>query len=341
MPSLSGRGLVPCLFHMQGRPMRLQILVNRYNEPEAIVDRFLRSVAMQTGFGDFEVVIGDDGSDTPIPEDVVARHPFARVIEYPHRGVSATRNALFDQSTADWLMFCDIDDSFVTPHGLSTIASVMSSDCDVFASAFVSERPAIGNLTLSHDVYFLHGKAFRRGYLIENGIRWADEMVTTGDEVFLWQAMYLTDRIAYCDEPFYAWRYNPKSVCRCETDHFEKSYHKSLRSYELLIDTLLDRGVTWLAERHAVAMAYDAYCMMNRDRWLKLVGSDFTDEAESRFVRMVGKYSSLILGADRRTRDAVWKEKRMNYAGECPESTDGFVDWFWSVARRVSERMPS
>lgn len=323
--------------------MSLQILVNRYNEPEYIVARFLESIAMQIQACDFEVVIGDDGSDVPLSASITEWYPFTRIIEYPHRGVCATRNALLDQSTADYLMFCDIDDTFTSTIGLNAVSNAMATKCDVFTSTFLIEsRDKDGNfrdfVRMHEDVYFIHGKAFRREYLIENGIRWADEMVTNGDEVFLWQAMYMTPNIVYSREPFYAWRWNPNSVCRSEQDHFEKSYTKSLRSYELLIDTLLDRGVNWLALLHAVSMVYDAYCMMNRRRWLELAGSDFVNEAEDRLVHLVGKYSQLFSLADEKVCERAWDTKKRNYILESPESPKGLLDWYGGVADRVRAR---
>ncbi len=101
--------------------MKLQILVPQYDETDEVVKPLLDSLAIQQNvdFNEFGVIICNDGSETFLTEDFLNSYPFK--IEYykePHRGVSGTRNACLDYSTADYVMFCDADDMFYNACGL-------------------------------------------------------------------------------------------------------------------------------------------------------------------------------------------------------------------------------
>jgi glycosyltransferase involved in cell wall biosynthesis len=101
--------------------MKLQILVPQYEETDEIVKPLLDSIAIQQNidFNDIGVIIVNDGSDVHLSDDFLQSYPFK--VEYylnEHLGVSATRQAAFDKSTADNVMFCDADDMFCNVCGL-------------------------------------------------------------------------------------------------------------------------------------------------------------------------------------------------------------------------------
>ena len=93
---------------------KLDILIPRYDEEFEVVKPMLDSLAIQQSieFKDLKVIIMNDGEERwlDIPKE---NYPF-EIEQYAikHGGVSATRNALLDKSTADYIMFCDADDMF-------------------------------------------------------------------------------------------------------------------------------------------------------------------------------------------------------------------------------------
>ena len=104
--------------------MKLQVLIPQYKETDEVVSTLLDSLKIQQNvdFNEFGVVICNDGSDVFLNESLFDNYPFK--IEYykePHRGVSGTRNACLDHSVADYVMFCDADDMFVSACGLYII----------------------------------------------------------------------------------------------------------------------------------------------------------------------------------------------------------------------------
>jgi len=274
--------------------MTLQLLIAHYHEPEDMVAQLLDSIAAQQGAETPDVLICNDGTDVPLSDDFLARYPFASYMERPHSGVSATRNALLEASTGDYLMFLDSDDLFFSLIGLHVIDRWIAKDFDVMISDFIEEHwehgRLVGYIPRKNDPFFLHGKVFRRQYLIDNGIRWDDSLTTSGDNYFLWQALSLTDRIAYCPEPFYMWKYNPGSVCRGEDDHFLKDYPKHLRTYVLLCDRFTVMGRRDLATTFATMMAYESYVGMHSSGWNQW---PYKDEAMGILREGLARYGDL------------------------------------------------
>ena len=225
--------------------MEIQILVNHYREDVQIVRRFLSSLARQRGV-EFEVLLCSDGGEVQLTREAISGFPFPISYAYAtHSGVCHTRNRLLDRSSAEYVMFCDVDDEFTDPNGLKTILDAASkANADVAASPFSVEQNTNDIITLARmtrDVLHVHGKLFRRAYLVENSIRFPDEMETSGDMMFLWLAFALTDKILWIDKNFYTWKWNADSVTRKEPHHHIRTYERTLRCYTILAENLKKR----------------------------------------------------------------------------------------------------
>ena len=92
--------------------MKLQILVPQYKETDEVIKPLLDSIAIQQNvpFDEIGVIICNDGSDVFLSNELLSSYPFCiKYYKELHRGVSATRNACLDYSSADYVMFCDAD----------------------------------------------------------------------------------------------------------------------------------------------------------------------------------------------------------------------------------------
>lgn len=254
--------------------MRLQILVNHYSEPEDVVARFLSSLAAQENvpWEDVEVLIASDGTEL----DARFLASFGIPILYwprEHEGVCRTRNFLMDEAYADYLMFADIDDSFHSTLGFCKVLKAIEDvGTDVIAAPYDVEEIRGGGATYrveKHDTVHVFGKAFRRGYLLENGIRFPDEMLFSGDMYFLWQAFNLGGSIAWTKESYYVWRHQKGSVTRRNHWHRVWTYRVVLLCYELLYENLVGRGRDDLRERLVAALFAMAYVQSHDERFTK------------------------------------------------------------------------
>lgn len=300
-------------------------------EPEETLGRLLGSIESQVGvLADVSTVVFGDGG-MRLSDGFISKHPGVTYEYRTHSGVSATRNALLDASDAEYVMFLDADDVFFSMLGLHAITRAMPNGFDVFASDFVEETQN-GYALRKNDQYLLHGKCFRRGYLEDNHIRWDERLITSGDNYFLWQAISLTDRIAYCGTPFYMWCWNKNSVCRSEDGHFVRSYPLAVTSYRLLVENFLSRGRIDLARRFMAMMVYDAWFMTHTVGWEALSGEPCVKESLRLLVEAHREHGDMMHDMPPAEKDAAYRDRQCSYRWDGPRGgMEGAENWIASL----------
>jgi len=91
----------------------------------AFVVRALRSVAAQT-YGDYEIIVVDDGSADDTESSVRATGIRARYLRQVHTGVSAARNRGVAAADGEWIAFLDSDDVWLPEKLARQMAFVQS-----------------------------------------------------------------------------------------------------------------------------------------------------------------------------------------------------------------------
>lgn len=283
--------------------MKLQILIPQHKETDEIVKPLLDSIAIQQNvdFDQIGVIICNDGTDVHLSDELINSYPFA--MEYhleSHRGVSGTRNACLDYATADYVMFCDADDMFFNACGLYIIfREIANGGFDSLVSAFVEEtRHPVDNspLYVNHDMdsTFVHGKIHRRKYLIDNGIRWNDELTIHEDSYFNCLCQKLSQNVKYCPTAFYLWKWRDESVCRHDPKYILKTYNNMLDSNTALVKQFIERKRLPDAQFYAVSMIYDAYFTMNKNEWIAQENQQYRMDVEKRFKRYYAEFETLF-----------------------------------------------
>lgn len=275
--------------------MKLQILIPHWQEKSCEVEPLLDSLAIQqaVNLSEVGVIIAYDGDEaSALPVDEWARkYPFA--IEHVHArkgGVSATRNAALDAATADYVMFCDADDMFFHACALHVIFNEIALGFDTLVSSFIEEtrHPETKQpLFIDHqtDSTFVHGKVHRRGYLVDNGIRFNDALTVHEDSYFNILCQNLTQNAKYCAQPFYLWKWRDTSVCRHDPDYILKTYNNMLDSNDALVCEFERRGRHDKALFYTAFMVMDAYYTMNKREWLDKTHADYREAVERRFSK--------------------------------------------------------
>lgn len=280
--------------------MKLQILISQYKENEDVIHYLLDSISLQQGVNlkeDLEVIIVNDGSDVILLDYFINKYEYKiKYILKEHSGVSATRNRCLQESSSDYVMFCDADDMFVNSMGLHLIMkSIENGGFDILVSEILCENriedSSTRYSTVKRDSEFVHGKVFRRKYLTDNNIHWYDPLTFSGDTYFLQLAMRLTNNILYCNIPFYMWKWNNDSICRREKNHFVKAYGMKLKGDDAIIREFQKRNRMLDAEFEILKSIYDSYCMMNKKEWLE----EDTRNIEKQFHDFYMKYKHTYL----------------------------------------------
>jgi len=130
---------------------RVSVIVPTRNR-HALLERMLLRIRSQT-FGDFEVIVVDDGSDAASRQacsDSLGRLDSRfRVIELgmpggPGHGPSVARNAGIDAATGDIITFCDDDDFWTGETHLAAMVDVFDSQPEV--DLYIANQTAVSHL---------------------------------------------------------------------------------------------------------------------------------------------------------------------------------------------------
>lgn len=328
--------------------MKLQFLVPHYHETEDEIRPLLDSIALQqnVNFDDIGVIICHDGLEKDGSHDVFAfgaagdydlpYYPFEiKQIYQEHKGVSAARNACLDEATADYVMFCDADDMFFNMCGLYIIFNEIKTGFNAFSSIFVEELQKDGQtvyLNRQMDSTFVHGKVYRRDFLVKNGIRWNDNLTIHEDSYFNILAQKIAGEVRYCQSPFYLWKWRDSSVCRHDPKYILKTYNNMLDSNTALITELLRRAMTQDAQFYCCSMIYDAYFTMNKDEWMNQENQEYRLNTEKRFKQYYEQFKYMFDSVPEQTRSQiiVGIKNRFFQEGMFLESVT-FNDWISHV----------
>lgn len=288
---------------------KLEILIPQYKETEAIIKPLLDSIELQQNVNlkeDVGVIIVNDGTDVHLNQEFLDSYTFD--IQYhlnEHKGVSATRNACLQHATAEYVMFCDADDMFLSNIGLWFVFNeIERSHFDSLVSVFMEEgRHPVTKDTIyfergrvdqgGYDSTFVHGKVHRRKYLLEKNIRWDDNLTIHEDSYFNILCQSLSQNVVYCPFAFYLWKWRDESVCRHDPKYILKTYNNMLDSNTALIKQLLKRNMVEKANMFAVSMIYDAYLTMNKKEWIDQENQEYRHKTEKRFAEYYKEFKYL------------------------------------------------
>lgn len=324
--------------------MKIQILVPQYKETDEIIKPLLDSIEVQQNVdlkNDVGVIIVNDGSDVKLSKKLFSKYSFP--IEYyfnKHKGVSATRNACLDHAKADYVMFCDADDMFYNACGLYIVfREIDMGGFDTLVSAFIEESKdpiTQDSIYINHDMdsTFVHGKIHRRQYLIDNKIRWNENLTIHEDSYFNCLCQRLAGEVKYSQTSFYLWKWRDDSVCRHDPKYILKTYNNMLDSNDALVRQFLKRKRKDDAMFYAVNMIYDAYFTMNKDEWLNQENKEYRLATEKRFKEYWLKYKNLhdSIPKDVKAQIIMGIKNRMYGEGMILE-TQTFSEWIKQVER--------
>lgn len=304
----------------------LSICIPQYKETEEIIKPLLDSIAIQhhINFEELEVVIANDGSDTKLSREFLDKYNFdIKYIESEHKGVSGTRNVAFDNATGKFVMFCDADDCFFSVIGLWIVFQEMRKDnFDCLISVFMEESRIPPNGEIGYiergrvtpdgqgglDTTFVHGKVHRRKYLIDNMIRWDEDLQIHEDSYFNCLSMKCAtpDRVVYCPIPFYLWRWRDESVCRHDPKYILKTMIDMIKSNTRLVRQLLMRGKRQDAQFYVTSLIYDCYLLMNKAEWLNQENKEYRDNTELKFRDYYKEFKELFDTIDTQLKNQIY-----------------------------------
>lgn len=264
---------------------KIQFLVPQYKENEDTISFLLDSIETQLHINknDVGVIICSDGGSYVLDKEFLSKYSYD--IEYvvcEHRGVSATRNSALKLSNAEYVMFCDADDGFVSNIGVySLIRSLdLNPKSEMLSSKFFIEDNINGSPEFrigDHNNTFVHGKVFRRDFLISNNLFFDERLMIHEDSYFCNIINFFAKNKAYNNNAFYCWRKNPKSVSNQEY-YFVRTIWRLLLTNNSLVRVMESVNIEKeKISETVVDVVLQLYCELQNKEWYLNEHKDYLD----------------------------------------------------------------
>jgi glycosyltransferase involved in cell wall biosynthesis len=211
----------------------LSIIIPVYND-EKNLPRCLDSLLSQT-FGDFELLLIDDGSTDACPAicDAYAnKDPRIRVCHKENEGISKTRQYGLNNTSGDYIYFVDSDD-WIEPNVVADVTKKLENDrADIIFMDFFKETAAgkeriiiqkpsaLDTETITRLV--LEGKLLscpwnfiiNRNFCAKTKVNFVEGINYGEDTLFILELLLNTPRAAYLARAYYHHTYNHNSFTR-------------------------------------------------------------------------------------------------------------------------------
>lgn len=328
----------------------LSILIPHYKEPVEVISPLLYSIANQrlVDWARVEVIVVNDGKECVLPDTLfdTFRAMNACAIKYivsDWGGVSHARSIGLDNASGDYVMWCDCDDCFANCYGLKTIFNYIDKqDFDILNSVFYEETENGRFLIRNNednkniDSTFAHAKVFNKKFLIDNNVRWDDELKFNEDVYFIHLAQTEAKRVINNYTPFYTWCYNPNSVTHNGSVDEEKYFAHCQKTMLRLLNELIKRGKTLDAQIYFLQKLFSCYCNVTTDAWCKPRSEDSKHLETNMIAQVYKKYKHLLDSIPANVeKDTIKHIRTLAYDAWFVYETITFKDWLKTLDAKI------
>lgn len=257
----------------------LDFIIPEYNTKQDLLIRALNSINRQKNldFKNIGVIIVSDGSKNKYKKSwFKQKFPKLNIDYYPkelNEGPGLTRQYGIDRSEAQYITFLDSDDELYETDNFSKIVSTLSVDnYNILWTNFIEETEFQGKIYVKghrpQDFHTLHGLFVNRKFLIENNIRFSNQIKFQEDTYYADILIYGYGG-SYLDLFSYLWKYNESSLVRTNRKTVNwnvKIIEDYLKSGELVYEWLekLDKDIR---HRQIVMCMYGAFIILKSDQF--------------------------------------------------------------------------
>jgi len=225
--------------------MKISVIIPVYNVSKYI-EECLVSVLNQT-YKNIEVLIVDDGgkdNSISIAQNIIKNDDRAKILSYGcNKGVSFARNYGLEHATGEFVCFIDSDD-FLELNYLESMISNFDNDCDFLENYSVTEyyNPnysftikhkrqygVFANISKCQNFLFdtCWNKLFKRDFLINNNIKFPENMSMGEDFYFKMYCLCYAKKINFFNGAKYFYRQNDTSASKINN-------HNSISRFEFV-----------------------------------------------------------------------------------------------------------
>lgn len=214
--------------------MRFSVIIPHYDKTGDLSKnmRLLQTLENQDfNKKDYEVIIIDDFS----PFSVEGIENYTMDLKYlkleKNVGVALARQVGIEQAKGDYVLFIDNDDDLFSVKTLSKLDLLLDDDTLILSTGFLEDTNKDNNegkrIFLPHynDKTWMHGKVYKREFLIKNEISFKPHLRYCEDAYFNNLAFALAwDKVKYSKEITYVWRWNDNSITRRNDKEYNTKY---------------------------------------------------------------------------------------------------------------------
>ena len=252
--------------------MKLDLMITHWTEPWEVGEKAFKMLSVQRGvdWREIRVTLVHDGTKA-FPQEYFAGCPFeVHQVELSHRGIAAVRNWCIDHGDAEWIKWCDFDDTFAHVYAVKNMMDVLrdSGRFDMIWFDLLWEyKDGRVFLRTDRNPVFIHDKAFRRSFLTGKGIRFKEDLVWCEDSAFLSIVEMEIDhqRIGKikCDSPIYLYICRDGSLCNRQEIKFQ-NLQSFFARHCYVADEFLKRGLMDQYFTMCVRIMADSYYTLCR-----------------------------------------------------------------------------
>lgn len=198
----------------------VDIIIPAYNSHETII-KTISSIAIQKNSNLLNIYIINDGSFKDYKE-IIKLFDYLNIKEIKikkNMGPGFARQYGIDNSNGDYIMFIDSDDLLFDDLAIYNLYHrINSEDLDIVLSYTVEEINDKNKINKFHTGN-LHGKIYRRKFLIDNNIRF-NLTYTSEDNSFNQLILLLDSKVGFIDQITYIYKKNSNSLTHRKDNNF-------------------------------------------------------------------------------------------------------------------------
>lgn len=262
----------------------ISVIVPYHNETVEFMKPLLRSLDSQIAinFNDFEFIFSNDSeveNKTLKEFDFSTYYPNLKNIKFLSSPVKnnpgLSRQFAIDNSTGDYILFCDADDYFIKSDAFYELSINIKKQptADIFSFQFLEEykygeNPDEVNFILkNHNFTWVFAKAYKREFLTKNNIRFSENLVFHEDTYFNMVCKYSHPFVICIDDAVYLWTCNKNSITRKDNHDYDVlSRVEYLQALEYAFDKIISEGKNCFEDIMSGIM--DTYSILACSRYL-------------------------------------------------------------------------
>lgn len=238
--------------------MKIDIIIPAYNAQKTI-NRTLCSIAMQDNIDDLNIYIVNDGSKKNYDEQIKIFSKLMNIKELTlnnNCGPGYARQYGIDNSDGKYIVFIDSDDLLFNSNSILNLVNKIEEDHSDVAISFFREEINNGYVVHENDTIFMHGKIYRREYLLNHNINFNNSYANE-DNGFNNLLLLHDPKISYLDEETYIWKNNSDSITRVNNHEYN---YTGLKGYIYNIEWALNIAIEHDFDKNKIAEL--SYCCL-------------------------------------------------------------------------------